>query len=650
MAAPALTTQFAYRTQKTIGLVNAFPEYDAVSGFQKPETNNRCCAYSPDGKWFAWACNEDVKIALADTGEVKNTLPAQSVYELGFSPQGSYIITWERPSKQEDGSATKNLKVWRTETAEHVVAFVQKSQTGWNLQYTHDEKYCARAVTNEVQFYEADKMNTVWGHLRVEGVSDFALSPGKNYSIAVFIPERKGNPAAVQIYNLPNWNTILSKKSFYKADRIQLKWNDLGTCLLVFAQTDADKTGKSYYGETNLFLISVVGNHDCRVELDKEGPIHDVTWSPNSKEFGVVYGFMPAKTTIFDNRARVVFQLPPGPRNTILFSPHARFVLVAGFGNLQGSTDIYDIQAGMRKICTIEASNASVCEWSPDGRYILTATTSPRLRVDNGVKIWHFTGGLMYTSELDELYNVIWRPQYVHLHPLPNPLPSAPQPHASALQHVSTTAPKKPAGAYRPPHARNTETPLHFKREDEGGAAHIYTNGSSGSGGMNGFGKGRRREVPGAAPAEKLVPGAAPGGGVSLVGTGAGADDKGKKTRRRTKKNKDEAPTGNANGQGEGIPRNPARDNQQPGIKSRKPNDQHSGASEFVTRPGSQKAAQQAPDTPTDDKKVRGLYKKLRAIEDLKERLDTGEKLEETQLKKITTEAQVRKELAALGL
>ena len=172
-------------------------------------------------------------------------------------------------AKQEDGHASENLKVWRTETAEPITEFVQKSQTGWNLQYTHDEKYCARAVTNEVQFYELPNMSNVWGHLRVEGVADFALSPGKNYSIAAFVPERKGQPAMVKVFQIPNWNAVCSQKSFYKADRVQLKWNDLGTALLVFAQTDADKTGKSYYGETNLYLMSVTGNHDCRVQLGK---------------------------------------------------------------------------------------------------------------------------------------------------------------------------------------------------------------------------------------------------------------------------------------------------------------------------------------------------------------------------------------------
>ena len=134
-------------------------------------------------------------------GHIITTLSAQNVYELGFSPRGTYVITWQRPSKDDNGDAVKNLKVWRvveergTDSAEDehnvVGRFVQKSQTGWNLQYTFDERYCARVVTNEVQFYQSDDLGTVWNKLRVEGVTDFAVSPGENYSIAVFVPERK---------------------------------------------------------------------------------------------------------------------------------------------------------------------------------------------------------------------------------------------------------------------------------------------------------------------------------------------------------------------------------------------------------------------------------------------------------------------------
>ncbi len=61
-----------------------------------------------------------------------------------------------------------------------------------------------------------------------------------------------------------------------------------------------------------------------------------------------------------------------------------------------------------------------------------------------------------------------------------------------------------------------------------------------------------------------------------------------------------------------------------------------------------------SPTTPGNDgnlqeKKVRGLLKKVRAIEDLKMRLATGEKLEDTQMKKIHSEDSVKSELSALG-
>lgn len=48
-------TQIAYRTLKGIGLFDASPVYQAPSGFEKQEQNVRCSAYSPDGKFFAWA-------------------------------------------------------------------------------------------------------------------------------------------------------------------------------------------------------------------------------------------------------------------------------------------------------------------------------------------------------------------------------------------------------------------------------------------------------------------------------------------------------------------------------------------------------------------------------------------------------------------
>ena len=141
-----------------------------------------------------------VHVIDAEKGSTISTLPTENVYELGFSPLGTYVITWQRPAKDEAGDAVKNLKVWRVieelasgddEQKETIGKFVQKLQTGWNLQYTFDERFCARVVTNEVQIFESHDLNKVWNKLRVEGVTDFAVSPGENHSIAVFVPERK---------------------------------------------------------------------------------------------------------------------------------------------------------------------------------------------------------------------------------------------------------------------------------------------------------------------------------------------------------------------------------------------------------------------------------------------------------------------------
>ncbi|KAF4305842.1 Six-bladed beta-propeller TolB-like protein [Botryosphaeria dothidea] len=708
----AQQTQLAYRTLKGIGVFNAAPVYDDLPGFNKPEGNLRCCCYSPDGKYFAWASPEQVFVIDAATGNVVTTLPAENVFELGFSPLGTYIITWQRPTKDETGNATKNLKVWRTiddnagaEGQRGVVGqFVQKNQTGWNLQYTSDERFCGRCVTNEVQFYQSDDLSTVWNKLRVEGVTDFAVSPGKNHSVAVFVPERKGQPASVKVFLVPQFASPVSQKTFFKGDKVQMKWNNLGTSVIVLAQTDVDKTNKSYYGETNMYILSANGGFDARITLDKEGPIHDVTWSPNSKEFGVVYGYMPAKATIFNQRAVATHNFPLGPRNTILFSPHGRFVLVAGFGNLAGQMDIYDLEKDYAKVCTIEAANSSICEWSPDGKHIMTATTSPRLRVDNGIRIYHVTGGLQYFTEFSELYHVTWRPQSTAEHPLDNPLGSIPTPHESATKYLATVkAPTKPAGAYRPPGARGTSTPLHFKREDEGGAAFVNTGISSTSGNTNGNTFGRaRRQVPGAE--EHVPPGAAPGGGVSLAGTGEGADDglskaalKNKK-KREAKKAKEaaekaaglgtEQPKGNGvspDRKGRSHSRNRSRNSpdgrapsqnrrnnynngpqqgqhhrnvhsqggqngqryngppiqtQQPAPQQQQPAAPAAAPEVMVTSPGG---------VSPQDKKIRSLMKKLRAIDDLKMRQAGGEKLEDTQVKKIHTEESIRKELEGLG-
>lgn len=375
---------------------------------------------------------------------------------------------------------------------------------------------------------------------------------------------------------------------------------------------------------------------------DKEGPIHDAAWSPNGREFGVVYGYMPAKATIFNLRGAVVHSFGSLHRNTIRFSPHGRFLLVCGFGNLSGYVDIYDTEKKFNLIRSFQAPSPSVCEWSPDGRFMLMATTSPRLRVDNAVYIYHANGDMIHCEEYDELYGVQWRPQPTSEFPLREKEElQAPPPQPSAAAWLKTHGTKKESvGAYRPPGTRGI--PL---SSIPAGAP----NASSTAYMLNGY-KGKRT-IPGVTP--KTQPSSVPG----AAGEEKSSKSAAKNKKRQAKKAKEEA------GGGEQRQKGP-----EDGDQSRNQHPKQVTSSEETAKPLQYSGGQSSEDggvevnppppidgkgasqlDPQQEKKTRGLLKKIRAIEELKMRVANGEHLEETQRKKIDKEESLRKELHALG-
>ncbi len=75
-----------------------------------------------------------------------------------------------------------------------------------------------------------------------------------------------------------------------------------------------------------------------------EGPIHDVAWSPDSQNFIVISGFMPATSVIYNKDCKPFYEFGKHHRNTIRYSPFSRFVMIAGFGNLSGEMDFWDLK------------------------------------------------------------------------------------------------------------------------------------------------------------------------------------------------------------------------------------------------------------------------------------------------------------------
>ncbi|KAI5676054.1 hypothetical protein M9H77_07004 [Catharanthus roseus] len=387
-----------------------------------------------------------------------------------LSPCGTYLQTFQKSTSPQD----RNVVLWNTETGDFVHNLAQKNMTKatWpSIQFSFDEVVACRVATNEVQFFDpGDLSKGTVQRLRVPGVAGVELSKKPGAYVAVYVPESKGMPASVQIYNTGKDLQCqpAARRNFFRCSTVKLSWNSGSTGLLVLVQSDVDKTNQSYYGESKLNYLTTDGAYEGLVPLRKEGPVHDVQWSHSGREFAVVYGFMPAMATIFDRKCNPLLELGSGPYNTIRWNPKGEFLCLAGFGNLPGDMAFWDY-VEKRQLGTTKAEWSVISEWSPDGQYFMTATTAPRRQVDNGIKIFLHNGSLYFKKMFDKLYQVEWKPEspdkFGDIAELVKSVASlkvegskTQGPGLKSSQGTSKATPPNPPSqkpsAYRPPHAK----------------------------------------------------------------------------------------------------------------------------------------------------------------------------------------------------
>ena len=153
--------------------------------------------------------------------------------------------------------------------------------------------------------------------------------------------------------NVPS-GPSLACKTLFNAEEVNVKWSPRADACLALASTAVDATGESYYGSSHLFLFlesdrknPTVGSV-IQVPLPAEStktekgivPIVECEWIPNPMitgvvPFGVISGRMPALASLHHGQTgEPTFLLGRAHRNTMDVSPHGRFVVCGGYGNL----------------------------------------------------------------------------------------------------------------------------------------------------------------------------------------------------------------------------------------------------------------------------------------------------------------------------
>ncbi|XP_022903675.2 eukaryotic translation initiation factor 2A [Onthophagus taurus] len=461
----ATSIPIAVRSSNGINVNLGPPNFGTVVDFS-PVVSKSCrtLLFSPNGSYLAYVNGLVLKIVRTDIWKDVAVIEGTKAYHLAFSPKGTYLMSWEVFIVNKDHpQGSPNLHIYKTETGEHVKSFVQKKQTNWEPQWSVDEFLCARIVNTDVIFYENSNFERIVNRINSSKIVSYSISPmiDTYHVLCQTVGGGQGQPSVGKMFKYPAFENqqALASKSFFQADKVEFYWNPNGNCALLLTITEVDKTGGSYYGKQGLYFLSNT-NQTAMVNMSKDGPIYNVAWSPKSQEFCVIYGFTPAKATLFNLKCEPVFELGTGPRNSIYYNPQGNILLLGGFGNLRGQIDIWDTN-NKKLIGKCDASDTTYLEWSPDGTHFLTATTAPRLRIGNGYKIWHYSGVLMFEKSVnqnEELYETCWKK--FPLGEFKDPIITD-----EKIEGITSSQPQASKQVYRPPSARNRV--INFKLHDD---------------------------------------------------------------------------------------------------------------------------------------------------------------------------------------
>jgi translation initiation factor 2A len=419
--------------------------------------------FSPDGSLFAVAESACVRVFCVEPWNQGFVIDEPNVQLVQFSPLSRFMVTFRRVPP--NGDVEDNVKVWRLPDPssvdvipETVMSFKLRTKDIWPvLQWNSDESILAHRTPSSVDFLDGGLRTIEVRHsLKVTGL--LAAEFSGNTEVSLLAVALKGNPSVVKVFRYPHFaeSHVVCSRVCFKAEGFRLLFSPSSSGLLILTHTEVDETNKNYYGSNNLFFMGFPkeGPVSTVVPFEKEGPVHDMQWSPNGSEFVVIQGYMPAKALCFTVKCEPYFDFGSAPRNTVSWSPHGRVLALGGFGNLPGDVDFWDRDRNkFKKLGFARAQHPVDVGWSPDGFLFWTSTVHPRLRVDNRFCIYSISGRKVLDRSFAELYRAVWRPA------LPGVFPSRPPTGAlrkegKEIMEASEKASQAVAAPYRPPALR----------------------------------------------------------------------------------------------------------------------------------------------------------------------------------------------------
>lgn len=390
---------------------------------------------------------------------------------IDFSPNENYLVTLsplgiqlpENPAEREhfpfkEESIDHKLVVWNLKTGEVARTFAlpphlegQKEMPWPLVKWSFDDKYCARQGPNAIAIYETPSFQLLNKKLvEVDSIVDFEWAPSGvhlsgskvetgEHVLSYWTPESSNQTARVALMQIPSTN-ILRTINLFQVSDCKMHWHDESKFLCVKVDRHT-KSGKTIFSNLEFFKTT---ERDIPVEkLELKDVVVNFAWEPRSNRFITISRLddgnnnpsIPKNVISFytheetgkgkaaTSKYKCFHKVEDKFSNNIHWAPKGRFVVIANIGKSNGEIDFYD--------CSFEDDNKTAnksnnnvkllksekyggmtnLSWDPSGRFVSAWSSSWIHNIENGYKLFEFTGNLLRDDTIDQFREFIWRPR-----------------------------------------------------------------------------------------------------------------------------------------------------------------------------------------------------------------------------------------------
>lgn len=456
--------QMALHYSDTVGVFwnNKSNDPKAVTEARKGFTS-KYAKFSPKGSYLFSIHPQGIQSWGGSNFERINKFVHPQVRLIDFSPSEKYLVTLSpAPLAHPDSAAEAEsypfgpesdghkLVIWDLATGEPCRTFAlpphlegQKDMPWPLVKWSFDDKYCCRQGPGALAIYETSTFSLLDKKLvKIDGVVDFEWAPApvlltgarvddSVHMLSYWTPETTNQTARVALMQIPSKQVVRTVNLFQVSD-CKMHWQDEGRLLCVKVDRHT-KSGKTLFSNLEFFRTT---ERDIPVEkLEFKEVCVNFAWEPKSDKFvtisrlddgnnnpaipkNIVSFYAPetrGKTTKF----KLALATDAKMSNTLYWSPKGRYVVVATVAKSSGELEFYDTAFEDEKtkkpivklLKNEKFSGMTNISWDPSGRFVAAWSSMWVHAIENGYRLYEFSGNQIRDDPMDQFKDFIWRPR-----------------------------------------------------------------------------------------------------------------------------------------------------------------------------------------------------------------------------------------------